>query len=255
MSNRIDQMEMEEIRIPDKMNIFKRLGNLLFSPSKLFAYIKKKPTILFPIILFSIVAAVNQFLLWEPTKGTQIDIIYNTYRNMGMNITAAQAEQMVEGQKILSIATTPIIFIATWLVLTLVLYLIFRIVKCEKGLKKYFSMIGYITLISVAGQLIHTGYLYLSGNDILSAQVTSLASFLHSENSGTFLYSIASQIEIFNIWTYILYAIGFIYTGGVPKRKSYITTMILFVIILLGGAGISVLSNQVMSSLMGPLAG
>ena len=57
-------------------------------------------------------------------------------------------------------------------------------------------------------------FIYFTNGDMTAAQVTSLASLLNQEVVGVFIYSIASSIDVFNIWTYVLYGIGFVYTGS-----------------------------------------
>ena len=255
MNERLDTMSTEELQVPEKMNIFQRLANLFFSPKKLFAYIRNKPTILYPIILMSIGSILAQLLLWDQSRDLQLDLMYNTYKNMGMNTSPESLESLVNINMYSTLAMAPIMILVTWLFTTLILYLVFRLIGCEKGLKKYFSMIGYIGILSVIGQVIHSAFLYWTHGDLMSPAVTSLASLLGSDMQGTFLYGLASGIEVFNIWAFILYAIGFIYTGSVNKKKSCITTVILFIVVLLLTAGINMASSQLMGGYFGSLVG
>ena len=79
--------------------------------------------------------------------------------------------------------------------------------RLRKGFEKYFSMVAYISIISVIGQLLHGLYIYFTG-DIMAVQVTSLASLINADAVGNFVYGIATNVEVFNIWTYILYGLG-----------------------------------------------
>lgn len=252
--SQINMMD-QEINIPEKMNIFQRIGKLLFSPSKLFSFTRNKPTVLFPIILICIGAVLVQLLLWEPSKNMALDLMYNTYKNMGKNVSPAEIEQLLNASMILVVATSPIYYIGIWLVVTLVLYLIFRLVKCEKGLKKYFSMTGYIMVLSMLGALLNAGFIYVTGSDFSGPAVTSLASLLDPDIKDTFLYGLVSQIEVFNLWTFALYGIGFVYTGGVEKKKSYLLTTILAVIVIVASAGLSLLSTGLQNNLLGNIGG
>lgn len=254
MSERNENTLLEEMNVPDKMNVFQRIGCLLFSPSKLFSFIKRKPTILFPIILISICAIASQVLAWEQDKNVQLDALYNTYKSLGMNYTPDQLESILEGTKILTFAAAPVTYLITWAITTLVLYLIYRLVKCEKGLKKYFSMTGYIMILTMVGLVIQSVYINITGSG-LSSMVTSAASLLDPGLQGTFLYGLASKIEVFNLWTYVLFGLGFVYTGGVEKKKSFILTTILAVVVILAGAGLYLLSAGLLSSLLGGIAG
>lgn len=172
-----------------------------------------------------------------------------------MNVSPAEIEQLLDASMIFGVATSPIYYLVIWLVVTLVLYLIFRLVKCEKGLKKYFSMTGYIMVISLLGALLNAGYIYLTGGDISGSAVTSLASLLDPDLKGTFLYGLVSQIEVFNLWTFVLYGIGFVYTGGVEKKKCYLLTTILAVIVIVASAGLSLMSTGLQNSLLGNIGG
>jgi hypothetical protein len=250
MSDGID-VNVQEIDVPDKMNAFKKVANLIFSPSKLFGFIRKKPSILVPVILICIGAVVIQLLLWEQTRDMQLDILYNAYQEYGMASSPADLEQLVDVQMKAAVIFAPVKYLVIWIILTLILYLIFRIVGCEKGLKKYFSMVGYITLLSILGQLIQAVYQYFTGGSLTGPQVTSISSLIDPETVGTFLHAVFSGIEVFNIWAFVLYGIGFVYTGGVTKKKSYITTAVLFVIFLAANAGFTILTKQVTDNLFG----
>lgn len=250
MNKDFGSKETAELNVPDKMNLFKRIGNLLFSPSKLFLYIKSKPSILFPIILICAAAIASQLLIWEPTKNLAMDTMYSTYNTMGMSLSFEGMEQYVNAVMIASLASSPFIYLAVWAVTTLVTYLAYKLVKCEKGLKKYFSMTGYIMLIFMAGQVINSIYIYLTGS-ISAAMVTSLASLLDPNLSGTFLFGLVSPIEVFNLWTFMLFGLGFVYTGGTEKKKTYALTAILFVIVIFANAGMSLLRAGLQNSIMG----
>ncbi|HEY8420593.1 MAG TPA: Yip1 family protein [Thermoclostridium sp.] len=244
MYNNTENYQLGEELVPEKMNIFQRIGNLIFNPKKLFSYTARKPTILFPVVILCILSLVTQLLLMEQYQGTYTDLFYNATKTAGGEISVDQAENMAKWFAIGTVASTPVILVITWLITTLILYLVFRLAGCEKGLKKYFSMVAYISIISVLGQLLHSIYVYFTGESILTAQVTSLASLISSETVGSFLYGIAKNIEVFNIWTYILYGVGFVYTGGAKKQRAYIITAVLFVIVTLVTAGSSNLSSQ-----------
>ncbi|MBP7175986.1 MAG: YIP1 family protein [Thermoclostridium sp.] len=250
MNKNLGSMETMEMDVPDKMSLFKRISCLLFSPSKLFLFVKKKPTVLFPIILICIAAIASQLLLWEPTKNLTMDTLYNTYKSVGADVSFEQIEQITNGSMIASLFVSPLTYLIVWLVTTLVAYLIYKLVKCEKGLKKYFSMTGYIMLITMAGLLINSVYIYLTGN-VSTVMVTSLASLFDPDLSGTFIFTMASQIEVFNLWTFALFGMGFVYTGGTEKKKTYALTAILFVVVMLASAGLSLLSTGLQDSILG----
>lgn len=245
MYNKTESLQVDEIKVPEKMNVFQRIGSLLFNPKILFAHTAKRPTILFPVIVLCIVSLLAQLLTIEQLKDTFVDTLYSTNKAMGIEYTVDQLESLANMAAIGTIAGTPFIMIATWLITTLILYLVFRLAGCEKGLKKYFSMVGYISIISVLGQLLHGIYIYFTGDSALTAQVTSLASLLNAETVGSFIYGLASSIEVFNIWTYILYGIGFVYTGGAKKQRAYIISAALFVIISLITAGSLAFSSRI----------
>ena len=160
-----------------------------------------------------------------------MDTLHFTYKAMGLS-TLEQLET-IASLTIGTVVSTPFVIIATWLITTLILYLVYALAGREKGLKKYFSMVAYISLITVLGQLLHAFFIYFTNGDMTAAQVTSLASLLNQEVVGVFIYSIASSIDVFNIWTYVLYGIGFVYTGGANKKKAYIISVVLFVVVTL----------------------
>mgnify|MGYP000882971111 FL=1 len=244
MYNNADGLQMNNEIIPDKMNIFQRIGNLLFNPRKLFAFTARKPTILFPVIVLVILSIVPNLLLMEQYQGTFADTIYSAGNTAGGEITVDQAETMAKWLAVGTVASAPFTMIIRWILATLILYPVFRLAGCEKGMKKYFSMIAYITVIAVLGQIVHSLYIYYTGETLMSVQVTSLASLVGDESMGSFLYAVIASIEVFNIWTYILYGIGFAYTGGVKKQKAYLVSAVLFVAAALINAGAAHFTTQ-----------
>ncbi|AGC69709.1 hypothetical protein Cst_c27660 [Thermoclostridium stercorarium subsp. stercorarium DSM 8532] len=233
-----------EEAIPERMNIFQRLGSLLFSPKKLFSYTAKRPTLLFPLIVVCILRALGQVLTMDQFYRQYMDIVYNMGKNTGNQIPMDQIENLARGMSIANVFLSPVSSVFEWLILTLILYLIFRLAKCEKGLKKYFSMMAYIMIIPSVGGVLNALYIYFTG-DYMLTMVTSLASLLNADTVSNFVYGIASQIEVFNIWTYVLYGIGFTYTGGVQKRLAYIISAAVFIAVTLVLGGSFTLSADV----------
>lgn len=238
-----------EQKAPEKMNVFARVSNLFFSPKKLFLFIREKPSLLFPLIIMSIGSIAYYLLIWEQTRKLQLDITYSSYQKMGMSITPDQLETLVNSGMIASAVTAPLTIIASWAIVTLILYAVFRFADCEKGMKKYFSMMAYINIIPVVGMVLNGLYIHFMGGS-LTAYVTSISSLIDPEETGMFLYGILSNIEVFNIWAYVLYGMGFIYVGGVNKRKSIIITSVLFILFTLAAAGIASLSSSFLGGIM-----
>ena len=245
----LEILENSEQKAPEKMNVFARLGNLFLSPKKLFLFIREKPSLLFPLIIISIGAIVYQLLIWEQSRKLQLDVTYNTYKMMGMNMTPDQLESLVDASMITSVVTSPLTLIASWVIITLIFYAVFRFADCEKGMKKYFSMMAYINIIPVVGMVLNGLYMHFMGGS-LTTYVTSISSLIDPETTGVFLYGILSNIEVFNIWSYVLYGMGFIYVGGVEKRRSVIVTSVIFVLFTLATAGLTSLSSSLLGGLM-----
>jgi len=237
MSENVGTLQLNEGKVPEKMNLFQRLWNLFLNPKRLFAYTAKKPSLLFPVIVICILSLAAMLLTMEQIYEANVDVLYNTWKTMGSQVPMDQIQSLARTYAIGTVAGTPFIMVATWLVTTLILYLVFRLAKCEKGLKKYFSMMAYIMIISLTGQLMTSAYMYFTGAKTLDTMVTSIASLIDAGTVGNFVYGVAKNIEVFNIWTYILYGIGFVYTGGAKKRAAYIISAVLFVIVTAASAG------------------
>ncbi len=250
MTEFMDSFENNEMEVPEKMNVLARLGNLIFSPKKLFLFLREKPSILFPLILLIVGTLGYQLILWDHTKDLLLDTLYNTYNSMGMSMTLDQLEQMANMQMIWTLVGTPLTIVFMWAITTLIMYAAFRFVNCEKGMKKYFSMTAYITILTVIGMILNALFIRLAGGD-MTTQVTSLSSMLNADSIGIFLYGFAANIEVFNIWAFILYGIGFIYIGGVEKNKVIVVTIVLFVLFALVSAGMMSLSNSLTGGLTG----
>lgn len=246
MNSSAEILQANEFAVPEKMSFFKRIGNLIFNPKKLFAYIAKKPTILFPFIVLCIISFIVNLLSLEYFQGTFMDTLYYASKTAGGNLSVDQAESYAKGFSVALIALTPVVLIISCLIVASVLYLVFSLAGCNKGFKKYLSMVIYITVITELGSLVHGLYTYFTGDFQMTASVTSLASLINSENISSFIYGITKKIEVFNIWKYILYGIGFIHTGGVLKKRAYIISAALFVITTLISAAMGNLAGSML---------
>jgi len=92
-------------------------------------------------------------------------------------------------------------------------------------------------------------YVYFMGGSI-TTYVTSVSSLFDQGTTGAFLNGILLNIEVFNIWAYVLYGMGFIYVGGVEKRRSAIVTSVIFILFTLAAAGLTSLSSSLLGGLM-----
>ena len=163
-------------------------------------------------------------------------------------MTPDQLESLVDASMITSVVTSPDSYCfmgdnhAD-------IYAVFRFADCEKGMKKYFSMMAYISIISVVGMVLNGLYVYFMGGSI-TTYVTSVSSLFDQGTTGAFLNGILLNIEVFNIWAYVLYGMGFIYVGGVDKRRSAIVTSVIFILFTLAAAGLTSLSSSLLGGLM-----
>lgn len=214
----------------ENMSVFKRITGVIFSPTETFKYLEQKPTVLVPIIIMILVSIGSFFIMKEPIMDAIKEQTYKALEMQGVDITQQLIDQSTKIALYASGIGMALGQVIMWFVGTTFLYWIIRIMKGQKGLKKYLSITGYSSIIMTIGTIIFAIYTSYTGVFSQQTVVTSLASLLDKSMYGTFLYGIAASLELFNIWTAAIIAIGITYVSKLNKTKVYAVIIILYII-------------------------
>jgi hypothetical protein len=196
------------------------LFGMIFSPGEQFERIREKPVIWLPLILLSILAMIVAIFV-------TMNIDYAAISGMEMS---AEEEEMT---KIFAVVVgtlggligTPI----SYLIFGGILFGIAKIAKSSITFKQMFSLMIFISFISMIGQIINQLIIVAIDGDPY-IMLTSINSFIGAEGA---IGAVLGVIEVFSIWYYILLAIGLIKVARLSKPVAYIITIVFFSISLI----------------------
>ncbi|MGM0873455.1 MAG: Yip1 family protein [Bacillota bacterium] len=196
------------------------LFGMIFSPGEQFERIREKPVIWLPLILLSILAMIVAIFV-------TMNVDYAAISGMEMS---AEEEEMA---KIFAVVIgalgglfgTPI----SYLIFGGILFGIAKIAKSSVTFKQMFSLMIFISFISMIGQIINQVIIVAIDGDPY-IMLTSLNSFIGADGA---LGAVLGVIEVFSIWYYILLAIGLVKVATLSKPVAYIITIVFFSISLI----------------------
>lgn len=217
-----------------KMNFIQRVFGVIFSPGKVMQSLEQKPRILFALFLTMLTPVVLIFA------------ILPMYQEYVRNTVAAKTPQLEITDQIMAITTytgmitAALVTVASWFLGTLILWGITKIFKGEGGYKQMLSVTGYAAVISALATIVTIAVTRVTGvfNQV---SYTSLASFL-PEMKGSFLYGVAKGIDVFNIWYYVVIAIGTTVVSKLSKNKVFLIVACIFAAIVIYTGATEVMS-------------
>jgi hypothetical protein len=193
------------------------LFGMIFQPGEQFERMKEKPAIWVPLILMSLLGTVVAIL-------AALNVDYTALPGMEMS-----AEEL-EFTKIFGVVFGAIGgLIGTsigFLVFGAILFGIAKIAKSPVTFKQMFSLMIFTGFISMIGQLINQIVIYAIGGDPY-IMLTSVNSFVGADGA---LGAVLGVFEVFNIWYYILLALGLVKVAQLSKPAAYTIAIIFFIL-------------------------
>ncbi|RLD12292.1 hypothetical protein DRI50_09270 [candidate division KSB1 bacterium] len=220
------------------MNLIARIINVFVAPSKTFQAVSHKPKWAWPLIISLLLTFAAMWVLTPvvitDSKSTMEEKMLE--RGMSQDQVDNAVAQAAKYQKY-SIAPTT--FVAG-LIMTFILAGIWLFVgnTVLGGSAKFAQMMGVI---------VYSGFIGLLGllikMPIMLSQQTmnvhfSLATFMADASKDTFLYKLLANVEIFNIWTIAVYAIGIAIVAKLKVKSVWPWVLILTVLYWAAAAGL-----------------
>ncbi|MBM7603529.1 hypothetical protein JOC75_001499 [Metabacillus crassostreae] len=201
------------------------LYGMIFSPREQFERIKAGPVIWLPLILLSIVSMCVAIFVT-----LNIDIEYGAV--YGLELTDDEISVMKAINLVLATLGGLLGAPISYAIFALILLGISRMIKAEVGYKQLFSLIIYVSFISMIGQVINQFFIMMiDGNP--AVYLTSLNGFIRANGV---LGGMLGVIEVFSIWYYILLGIGLVKVANISKPVAYTIMVIFFIITLIVAA-------------------
>jgi hypothetical protein len=234
-------------------NPFARIVGVLFSPEETFASIARRPDWLVPLLLM-IIVAVGSFAVLAPKIDyePQFRAMFENNRNIPPEQREKLIEESlgrVEAMKVFGYVT-PVLSI---LVITLVMAGVFwgglRAFGGDNSFKQTYAVTVYgwipMFLKSVISTLIALPRSVIDARDLGSLLKSNLGAFVDSSEAPV-LNSLLSSVDLFNIWTIVLFTIGLAAISRFNRTNLaiYVTALYLIVVAvkvgfaaLIGGMG------------------
>lgn len=211
---------------PQGMGEASRLTGVFFEPSKTFEDIAARPVFWVPLILIIVVAIAYlalfaQHVGWERMLRHQFEI-----SSRAQQMTPEQREQAINMQ----LRFAPVaayVFVVLGIPLSYVIWaaillgIVKGIMSAPVRFKQAFAAVVYGSLPSVLFSILAIVVMFMKNPDDFNMQnplVFNPGAFLDPATGSKFIYSLASSLDLFTIWTLFLIGIGLKAAGG--KRLS-----------------------------------
>lgn len=208
------------------MNLLQRVKGMIFTPGRTMESLVEKPKLLLPLIMI----AVAQLALHLARFSIYQDYMRNTYVQSqgfmesltGTALTAEAIDGYMSKLLLQEVIGTPLSSLFGWLLTTIIFFVIFKIFGAKGKFRQYMSITGYAYIITVLYLLIVLAVSFFTGSLHMDLALTSVANLLPADMSGSFLYGMANEIDIFLVWYFCVIAIGMAAVSGFKKRNAYI---------------------------------
>ena len=207
---------------PQGLGEASRLTGVFFEPAKTFADVAARPGFWAPLILV-IVVSLAYMVLFGQHVGWERMIRHQTETSSrASQLTPEQRETQIQiGVKFAPVMTYAAILVGVpvvWLIWAAILLGIVKgMMSAQVRLKQVFAIICYASLPGAIMMLLAIAVMFMKPPDDFNLQnplVFNPGAFMDPLTSSKFLYSLATSLDLFRIWTLVLIAIGLKAAGG-----------------------------------------
>ncbi|HYS54801.1 MAG TPA: Yip1 family protein [Thermoanaerobaculia bacterium] len=215
-----------------------RIVGVLISPDETFASIARQPDFLVPLILILVGSVIGGIIFAQ-----RVDFMSAAREAMEErgNMTEAQIDSAVRIGSIIGKSfayASPLVSVIALLVVAAVMLLAFRLMGGEGTFQQAFATTTYAWMPGLIKSIIITIIIAVKSGVTavdLPTLVRSNLAFLVTMKEHPMLFSLLASIDIFGIWTLVLFIIGFAHVGKVSKAKSAAIVITLRVVSVLFG--------------------
>jgi hypothetical protein len=235
---------------PDKsLNVFQRFAGVLFAPADTFRDIARRPDILGPLLIILLIGyATTAVVMQKMDFTTVIEQQAGQMRKQNPNMDEEQLQQMerltMASMKVFG-WISPLIMVAWYALVALVLMFAFRLFGGEGTYKQAFSVTLYAWVPLILFGILMTVIVLARGSfDPATAAtlVKSNLAFLVDMTEQPVLFSLLSSFDIFTIWTIALLSIGFgtVFKTSTAKAAAIVVSLwIAMIFVKVGFAALS----------------
>ena len=212
---------------------FQRILGVLISPDETFASIARQPDFLAPLLVILILSGIGGFIFAQ-----RVDFTAPAREAMEEKGNMSEA-QMESALKITAVVSkiiaygSPVVSVIILLIIAGVMLMAFRMMGGEGTFKQAFSVTLYawmpliiFNLVMVVIIAMKTGVTALD----LPTLVMSNPAFLVTMKEQPLLFALLGTIDIFAIWSLVLFIFGFSHVSRFSKSKSAAIVITVWVI-------------------------
>jgi membrane protein, antimicrobial resistance system len=224
-----------------------RLGGVLFSPDETFRDIAARPDIFKPLLMLFIVSIISAILIIPRIDfaATVRDKLESSPRSASMSpgdMDRAVRMGTAFG-KALGYAS-PALAIVIWAIIAGVVLIAYRLFGGEGTYTQAFAVTLYAWIPLIIKSIITTVVAFTKTSidaNQMATLVTSNPAFLVDMKEHLVAFSFLSSIDLFAIWSLVLFIIGFAHVARVTKAKSATVMISLWAIVLFVKLGFAAL--------------
>lgn len=219
---------------PEKPNTLQRIIGVLFSPGETFESIAKRPNILGPLLIFIIISVGSAIAV-----GMKAD--FNALAREAIeanpNIPPDRVESSVNMTKAImkvSMYASPVLIVLMLVIVAGVLLLAFKMFGGEGDFNIALAVTTYAwfprLIRGILGAIVAFSKSSLSIYDLQNPIMSNLG-FLFDPKTQPVQYAIGSSLDLFNIWSLVLLIIGFAAMSKLPKVRSAVIVIVLWLVV------------------------
>ncbi len=231
---------------------FKRLWWIFTSPGRLMTALSEKPKVLICMIIGALAMDIKYLVRMPLYKDMMRQAALaqsqsGLYESYGLEMTPEMIEASLPTSMIAGLVAGPFtVILLSFLLVALIFFAILKLMGGQGKYKAYLSVVVHANMIMVLYTLLVIPISYITGSLHEAPTLTSLATLLSPDQSGTLVYTVLSAIDVFSIWYYMVLAIGFAAVSKLKKIYVYAVTAGIFLI----GIIISVISVSATQAFM-----
>ncbi len=233
-----------------KLSEVERITNIFTAPSKTFADIKRSAMWIAPWLLMLaasvfFVYSVGQRVGWEQVMQNNMRMAPAAQQERMEQIPADQKERVMRQQVTVTKGISygyPVLSLIWMVIVSLVLWGTFSFgTGADVKFGQSLAIVVYASLPGIFKALLAGLILWLKVPEdffIQNPMGSNLGYFLGFNDTPRFLYSVATALDVFMIWTLVLTAIGFSVVGRVKQNTAYAVVFGWWVVFVLVSSGI-----------------
>ena len=233
---------------PAGMGEFSRITGVFFDPKKTFEDIAKRPTWIVPLVLIMIAVLAVSMTMMQHIGAERIVRHGMEASSRAQQMTPEQREQAVAmGVKFASImgyvfiVIVPVIYVIMAAVL---LGMASGILSAGIRFKQVFAVVCYASLTGVIQSILTIVVIFLKNPDDFNMQnplAFNVGAFMDPNTASKFMYSLASSLDLFVLWTILLIATGLKAAAG--KKLTFtgalVAVLLPWAVVVLGKAALA----------------